>query len=110
MLNYIKISAKSKNVKAKRAKGEKIMRVIGKQFGSFKDKDTGNTINYCKLHVSAKDEKVGEGEAVEALSIKTDLVDKVKQLKIGDEIAVSYNKWGKPENITVIEQQLRQKM
>jgi len=74
------------------------MRVLGIKIGSFNDKDTDKLINYCHLHVADQDKNV-QGEAVEVLKIKAELIPDVRILQPGDEILVTYNKFGKVESL-----------
>ena len=77
------------------------MRVIGIKVDKFKDKESENMIRYCQLHVAFIDKKF-VGEAVEVLKIKSDLIDDVQLLSPGDEINISYNKFGRVESVTLI--------
>lgn len=77
------------------------MKVLGIKIAVFKDKDTDKSVTYCQVHVSDLDKNV-VGEAVEVLKIKADLIDDVKLLSPGDEISVTYNKFGKVESIQAV--------
>lgn len=74
------------------------MRVMGIKQATFKNKDTGEIISYCQLHVADNDDKV-IGEAVDILKIPGHLVDEVKALKPGDKIQATYNKFGKVDAV-----------
>lgn len=74
------------------------MRVLGIKSGSFNDRETGNNIKYCQIHVASEDKNV-VGEAVDILKLSADLHEIGKALKPGDKIQVAYNKFGKVEII-----------
>lgn len=74
------------------------MEVLGIKKGSFVDKSTGSTITYCHLHVADQDKNV-DGLAVEVLKIPQGMLDKGNQVNVGDEISVTYNKFGRIETI-----------
>lgn len=75
-----------------------MMKVMGIKSGSFSDRETGNIIKYCQIHVSSEDKNV-VGEAVEILKLPADLHEDGIALKPGDKIQVSYNKFGKVETL-----------
>ncbi|MEM2704666.1 MAG: hypothetical protein QXR45_16085 [Candidatus Bathyarchaeia archaeon] len=79
-------------------KGRFKMRVMGIKQATFKNKDTGEIISYCQLHVADNDKNV-VGEAVEILKIPGHLVDEVIALKPGDKIQATYNKFGKVDAV-----------
>lgn len=76
------------------------MIVLGKKLGSFKDKETGKVIEYGKVFVISDDtgDEDLDGQACEALTIKPSMID---DFSVGDNIKLSYNKWGKVDSIIV---------
>jgi len=74
------------------------MKVVGYKVASFKDKDTNKEIEYGKLYVTYPDENV-DGLCCEAISVKPVLLDMVK---VGDEVTLSYNKFGKVQEIITV--------
>lgn len=75
------------------------MTVVGKKLDNFQDKDTGRIIEYAKIFVTYPDVKT-TGLVTEALSVKPELL---QGLNIGDNINVSYNKYGKVQDIFLVQ-------
>jgi hypothetical protein len=75
------------------------MKVIGKNKGSFKAKDSGNVIAYGRVFVEEpfpEDAKDSEGIQCEILRCKPEIVDTVR---VGSVIVPVYNKYGKVDAI-----------
>ncbi len=80
------------------------MRVVGKKYGSFTDKN-GEVIEFGQLHCIADFEEsksktiMTEGE--EAIVIKL-TVEEVKVVPVGSEVSVTYNRYGKVVGVEVL--------
>lgn len=76
------------------------MKVIGKRFGSFKDKQTGNEVNFGKLYVTYEDSTVSgvQGTIAEAVSVRPELLE---EIPVGSEVTLIYNRYGKIEDLNV---------
>lgn len=79
------------------------MKVIGKRFGSFTDKQTGSVVNFGKLYVTYEDSTVSgvQGTIAEAISVKPDVL---QEIPIGSDVTLIYNKYGKVEDFNVKQQ------
>lgn len=72
------------------------MLVVGKKLGEFKN-TSNEIVKYARLYVTYEDDKT-EGLIAEMVKISVDLFDLAK---VGDEIEVMYNKFGKVTDIFV---------
>lgn len=78
------------------------MRVIGLRQVDFKATD-GSKIQGLSIYVTFPIEKDGTGDASDKLFLsasKVVMMEKIPQ--VGDEINVTYNRWGKVDTITII--------
>ena len=73
------------------------MQLLGRKIGSFKDKETQNTIEYCHLYVidDKSEDKNVQGCICETLKISSAVINQVREIPIGSEIHIAYNKFGK---------------
>lgn len=76
------------------------MKVIGKRFGKFKNKETGEEISFGKLYVNYEDSTVTgvQGTIAEAISVKPELLE---EIPIGSEVTLIYNRYGKVDDFTI---------
>jgi hypothetical protein len=76
------------------------MKVVGKRFGTFKDKTTGNEVKFGKLYVEYQDSTVTgvQGFIAEAISVKPELLE---EIPVGSEVTLNYNKYGKVEDFQI---------
>lgn len=76
--------------------------VVGVQRGTFTDRQTGQVINYAKMHAMLYGfEKDGLiGTAVEKVSIPVSLVDKID---IGQYYMLVYNRYGRVSDIQLVD-------
>lgn len=76
------------------------VKVIGKRIGEFTDKATGQKVAFGKVFVTGTDSSMQglEGMYAEAISMRPELV---KEIPVGKEITVIYNKYGKADDYTV---------
>lgn len=76
------------------------MKVIGKRFGAFTDKSTGNEVKFGKLYVTYEDSSVTgvQGTIAESISVRPELLT---EIPVGSEVTLIYNRYGKVEDFTV---------
>lgn len=74
------------------------MKVVGMKLASFTDKKTGEVISYGKIYVTYESKNV-TGLQTEEITVKPDMVNMVK---VGQEIDVLYNKYGKVQQIVPV--------
>ena len=78
------------------------MRVIGLRQVDFKAQD-GNKVQGLSVYVTFPIEENGTGEACDKLFLsasKVVMMEKIPQ--VGDEINVTYNRWGKVQDVTIV--------
>ena len=76
--------------------------VIGIRKSSFKDKTTGELVEFGRVYCTFDEGKETEGTAVEIFKVKPEIIE-AAGVEIGDVVEPRYNKYGKVTDIVVVE-------
>lgn len=76
--------------------------VVGIRKSSFKDKTTGELVEFCRVYCTFDEGEDTEGMAVEIFKVRPGIVD-AAGVEVGCVVEPRYNKYGRVADIVVVE-------